>query len=227
VARDLLGKLLVRRLPEGVIAGRIVECEAYEEGDPASHSYRGLTDRTAVMFGPPGHLYVYFTYGVHFCMNVVTGEDGEGSAVLLRAVEPLDGMELMRQRRGVSVARELCSGPGRLTQAYGITRADNGMDLVGGRDLFVVLGDAIDEGRVGIGPRVGISVAVERPWRFYLNDSSFVSRRPSGGTRRPRRPGLKARAMETGKATATAAGKERARASGSAAEARSRRPPSA
>ena len=216
----------MRRLPEGVVAGRIVECEAYEEGDPASHSYRGLTDRTAVMFGPPGHLYVYFTYGMHFCMNVVTGKDGEGSAVLLRAVEPLEGIELMRQRRGVSTARELCSGPGRLTQAYAITRADNGIDLVAGRDLFVVRGDAVQEGRVGIGPRVGISVAMERPWRFYVNDSSFVSKNPSAGTRRARRPGLKARAMETGKATATAAGKERATASGSAAGARSRKPPS-
>jgi DNA-3-methyladenine glycosylase len=205
-----------------VIAGRIVECEAYEENDPASHSYRGLTDRTAVMFGPPGHLYVYFTYGMHFCMNVVTGEDGEGSAVLLRAVEPVEGIELMRERRGVATLRELCAGPGRLTQAYGITRADNGMDLVAGRDLFVVRGDPVPDDGVAVGPRVGISVAIERPWRFSVKDSSFVSRGPSAG---PRGPTLKRTARA--KATVMAAGKARAKASGSAAGATSRRPPSA
>jgi DNA-3-methyladenine glycosylase len=219
----------VRRLPEGVVAGRIVECEAYEESDPASHSYRGLTDRTAVMFGPPGHLYVYFTYGMHFCMNVVTGEDGEGSAVLLRAVEPVEGIELMRQRRGVAAPRELCAGPGRLTQAYGITRADNGMDLVAGGDLIVAPGDPVPYGDVAVGPRVGISVAMERPWRFYVKGSSFVSRSATGRPRGPRRAGLRATARATAAAAAraTAAAKARAKASGSAAEARSRRPPSA
>jgi DNA-3-methyladenine glycosylase len=170
--------MLVRRLPEGVITGRIVECEAYEEGDPASHSFRGLTERTAVMFGPAGHLYVYFTYGMHYCMNVVTGRDGDGSAVLLRAVEPVQGIDVMRDRRGVSEVRNLCAGPGRLTQAYGVTRAENGMDLVSGGDLVVAMGDPIGEDAVGIGPRVGISVAVDQPWRFYVAGSAFVSRRP-------------------------------------------------
>jgi DNA-3-methyladenine glycosylase len=217
--------LLVRRLPEGVIAGRIVESEAYEEKDPASHSYRGLTDRTAVMFGPPGHLYVYFTYGMHFCMNVVTGGDGAGSAVLLRAVEPFEGIELMRERRGVAALRQLCAGPGRLTQAYGITRADNGMDLVAGQDLLVVPGDPVPDDRVAVGPRVGISVATERPWRFSVKESSFVSRGPSAGPRGLPRPSLKQTARA--KARATAVGKGRAKASGSAAGATSRRPPSA
>jgi DNA-3-methyladenine glycosylase len=210
-----------------MIAGRIVECEAYEENDPASHSYRGLTDRTAVMFGPAGHLYVYFTYGMHFCMNVVTGEDGEGSAVLLRAVEPVEGIELMRERRGVETLRELCAGPGRLTQAYGIIRADNGMDLVAGRDLFVVPSDPVPDDWVAVGPRVGISVAMERPWRFYVKESSFVSRGPSARPRGPRRPTLKRTARATVTVTATAAGKGRAKASGSAAGGTSRRPPSA
>jgi DNA-3-methyladenine glycosylase len=158
------------------VAGRIVEVEAYEEGDQASHSYRGLTDRTAVMFGPPGHLYVYFAYGMHFCMNVVTGRPVEGSAVLLRAVEPVEGVEIMRGRRGVSELRSLCAGPGRLTQAYGITRADNGLDLVSGRDLFVSDGGPVRKEEIGVGPRIGITVATETPWRFYLRGSPFVSR---------------------------------------------------
>jgi DNA-3-methyladenine glycosylase len=186
VARDLLGRLLVRRLPEVMLAGRIVETEAYQEDDPASHSYRGPTDRTRVMFGPPGHLYVYFTYGMHYCMNVVTGKPGEGSAVLLRSVEPLEGEDWMAERRGgVSSPRLLCSGPARLTQAYGIGRADNGADLVQG-SLFVAAGRALPDERVGVGPRVGISLAADRPWRFVELGSPFVSRRGSGRRRRGR-----------------------------------------
>ena len=159
--------------------GRIVECEAYRSDDPASHSFRGLTPRTEVMFGPPGHLYVYFTYGMHFCCNVVTGREGEGSAVLLRAVEPLQGLDVMRERRGVTGARSLCSGPARLTQAYGLGRADNGLDLVAAeRGLFVAPGRPIPDGAVGVGPRVGINVATTRPWRFFEKGSPFVSRGP-------------------------------------------------
>lgn len=235
VARDLLGHILVRRLPEGLVAGRIVECEAYEEGDPASHSFRGLTDRTAVMFGPPGHLYVYFTYGMHFCMNVVTGRDGEGSAVLLRAAEPTDGVEIMRARRGLSDVRILCAGPGRLTQAYGITRADNGMDLVSGDDLFVAPGDSVDDRDVGVGQRIGISVATEKPWRFYVIGSPFTSRGSSSpkrtrqGIRRGPVPGATETVTESamGEATATASGMAKASGRGSAAEEGSPRPPSA
>jgi DNA-3-methyladenine glycosylase len=176
VARDLIGRLLVRRLSAVTLMGRIVECEAYQEDDPASHSFRGVTNRTEVMFGPAGRLYVYFTYGMHFCMNVVTGREGEGSAVLLRAVEPLEGLEWMRHRRGVADPRLLCSGPARLTQAYGIGRADNGMDLLAARDLFVARGRPIPEDGVGVGPRVGITAATERPWRFYELGNRFVSR---------------------------------------------------
>jgi DNA-3-methyladenine glycosylase len=178
VARDLLGRLLVKRVLGGPqLVGRIVESEAYRQDDPASHSYRGRTARTDVMFGPPGHLYVYFTYGMHHCMNVVTGRDGEGSAVLLRAVEPLEGLEWMALRRaGPPDPRLLCAGPARLTQAYGVGRADNGIDLVAGDDLFVAEGSPVPDERVGVGPRVGITVALERPWRFVELGNPFVSR---------------------------------------------------
>ena len=193
VARDLLGRLLVRRDPQGLLVGRIVECEAYQQDDPASHSYRGPTARTAVMFGPAGHLYVYFTYGMHFCMNVVTGRPGEGSAVLLRAVEPLEGLELMRSRRPGAPDRLLCAGPARLTQAYRIGRGDNGLDLAAGGPLFVAAGTPLPEDRVAVDLRVGITRAVELPWRFSEAGSPFVSVRrgagSSGGGGRGRRAG--------------------------------------
>src|SRR6266568_1903595 len=140
LARHLLGRHLVRIVDGTVLVGRIIECEAYQQDDPASHSYRGRTARTEVMFGPPGHLYVYFTYGMHFCMNVVTGRDGEGSAVLLRAVEPLEGLPEMARRRQTEDARLLCAGPARLCQAFGVGREHNGVDLVGDGDLHVERG---------------------------------------------------------------------------------------
>jgi DNA-3-methyladenine glycosylase len=169
------------------------------------------------MFGPPGHLYVYFSYGMHFCMNVVTGEDGEGSAVLLRAVEPTQGIEIMRERRGVSDVRSLCAGPGRLAQAFGITRAENGLDLVSGGDLFVDEGEPIGEEILGAGRRIGISAAIDRPWRFYVMGSSFVSKTPvSGRSRRAAGSAAMPTAMETEKAPVS--GTRRARARGSAEE---------
>jgi DNA-3-methyladenine glycosylase len=183
VARDLIGRLLVRPLPGGRLVGRIVESEAYQEGDPASHSFRGRTARNEVMFGRSGHLYVYFSYGMHFCMNVVTGRDGEGSAVLLRAVEPVEGIDWMLARRGLDDVRLLCAGPGRLTQAFGIDRAHNGADLVAGDVLFVASGSDVPEDRIGVSPRVGLTLGVDRPWRFFEAGSPFVSRR-SGGRRR-------------------------------------------
>ncbi len=187
VAPDLLGRLLVRRLEDGVLlVGRIVECEAYQEDDPASHSYRGRTSRTEVMFGPPGHLYAYFSYGVHWCCNVVTGRDGEGSAVLLRAVEPLTGLERMRQLRGgVKGARLLCAGPGRLTQAFAIGRQHNGADLVRDGDVFLSAGEAVAPDRVEAGPRVGISVGRGRLWRFCERGNGFVSPARIRAARRP------------------------------------------
>jgi DNA-3-methyladenine glycosylase len=183
VARDLIGRLLVRPLAHDILVGRIVECEAYQEGDPASHSFRGRTERNEVMFGQPGHLYVYFTYGMHFCMNVVTGRHGEGSAVLLRAAEPVEGLEWMRNRRGREDARLLCAGPGRLTQAFGIDRAHNGIDLVGGDVMFIARGTPVSDERLGESARVGVTVGMDRPWRYFEAGSPFVSRR-SGGRRR-------------------------------------------
>ncbi|MEX2458683.1 MAG: DNA-3-methyladenine glycosylase [Actinomycetota bacterium] len=186
VARDLLGRDLVRRTPEGVLVARLVETEAYQEGDPASHSFRGPTARTEVMFGPPGHLYVYFTYGMHFCMNVVTGRAGEGSAVLLRAAEPLEGLAAMAAARGTGAVRLVCAGPARLTQAFGVGRQANGTDLVAGGDLFVSRGEPVGEDAVEVTPRIGIRVATERPWRYVVAGSPFASRgrlRPAGSPR--------------------------------------------
>ena len=177
VAPELLGRVLVRVLPDGTrLAARLVEVEAYEQGDPASHSYRGrATRRTEVMFGAPGRLYVYFTYGVHFCSNVVTGPDGYGSAVLLRAAEPLDGFEAMAANRGTDRLRLLCSGPARLTQAFGIGRDDNGADLVKDPGLFLLAGSPLAPRTVVRSTRVGVNVGVERRWRFFERGSAFVS----------------------------------------------------
>jgi DNA-3-methyladenine glycosylase len=183
VAPDLLGQVLVRAFPDGSRASvRIVEVEAYGPDDPASHAFRGETPRNAVMFGRPGFLYVYFTYGMHHCMNVVTGRVGEGSAVLLRAAEPLEGMESMAARRGRDGALDLCSGPGRLTQALAIDRRDDGQDLVAGRDLWMEVGSRHEA--VAVGNRVGVR-ETSRPWRFWLEGNPFVSRgRPGPPTGR-------------------------------------------
>jgi len=175
VAPELLGRVLVRVLSDGTrLAARLVEVEAYEQGDPASHSYPGRpTRRTEVMFGAPGRLYVYFTYGMHFCSNVVTGPDGYGSAVLLRAAEPLDGLGAMAANRGTD--RLLCSGPARLTQALAIGRDDNGADLVKDPGLFLLAGSPVSARAVARSTRVGVNVGVERRWRFFERGSAFVS----------------------------------------------------
>jgi DNA-3-methyladenine glycosylase len=157
------------------IGGRIVEVEAYEETDPASHSYGGPRGRNTVMFGPPGRLYVYRSYGVHWCANIVCDVEGRGAAVLLRALEPSHGLEQMRGRRGVTETRLLCSGPGRLTQALGVSGADNGAVL--GRPPFELRPPA-EAARVDATPRIGITKAVERPWRYVVRDSPWLSRAP-------------------------------------------------
>jgi DNA-3-methyladenine glycosylase len=177
VAPELLGRVLVRTLADGSrLAARLVEVEAYEQGDPASHSYRGRpTLRTEVMFGPPGRLYVYFTYGQHFCSNVVTGPDGVGSAVLLRAAEPLEGLEVMSANRGMDDVALLCSGPARLTQAFGIARAENGTDLVRDPKLVLHSGTPLGPRAISRSTRVGVSVGGERLWRFFERGSTFVS----------------------------------------------------
>ena len=177
VAPALLGKVLVRSGGTGRrLAARIVETEAYEEDDPASHSFGGRTTRNAVMFGPPGRLYVYFTYGMHFCMNVVTGRDGEGSAVLLRAAEPLEGTDPMARRRGTIDPLLLCSGPARLCQALGVDRGANGADLVEGDEFWIERGRRIERAHVVAGPRVGIRAGTDRRWRFVVVGDRFASR---------------------------------------------------
>jgi DNA-3-methyladenine glycosylase len=188
VAPDLLGRVLVRRLTDGArLAGRIVEAEAYEPGDPASHAYRRLTRGNATMFGPPGHLYVYFTYGNHFMMNAVTRGSGDGSAVLLRAAEPLEGLDVMAARRGRDAGVDLCSGPGKLAQAYGIDRSLDGADLVRGAEIWIEGGEPVATSLVATSIRVGVNVGLDAAWRFYVRDDPFVSRGrpgpPSG--RRP------------------------------------------
>ncbi len=176
MARDLLGTVLVRELPGGRLAARLVEVEAYQEDDPASHSFRGRTARTDVMFGRPGHLYVYFIYGMHWCMNVVSGREGEGSAVLLRAAEPLEGLQEMARRRGTGDPRLLCAGPARLAQAFAVTGDENGTDLARGEGLFLAAGTPFEDDAVGAGPRVGIRLAAERPWRYAALGSRYLSR---------------------------------------------------
>jgi DNA-3-methyladenine glycosylase len=174
VAPDLIGATLLCR----GVGGIIVEVEAYHQTDPAAHSYRGRTPRNAVMFGPPGHAYVYRSYGIHWCLNFVCEPAGSASAVLIRALQPTDGVATMRRRRGVMAGgvmdeRLLCSGPGRLCQALGITGADNGLAL----ELPVFkLRARITAPELAIGPRIGISVAVEQPWRYGLAGSPFLSK---------------------------------------------------
>ena len=176
VAPELLGRILVRRLPDGTrLAARLVEVEAYGPDDPASHAFRGPTPRNLVMFGPPGRLYVYFSYGMHLCSNVVTGHAGEGSAVLLRAAEPLEGLEAMARHRGLGDVRRLCAGPGRLTQALGIGRPENGADLVRGTDVFLTTGEPTSSSLRARTTRVGVNAGAERRWRWFERGSAFVS----------------------------------------------------
>jgi len=176
VAKDLLGRTFVRILSDGKrLAARIVETEAYEEDDAASHSYKRQTARNEVMFGKPGLLYVYFTYGMHYCMNLVTGRDGEGSAVLLRAAEPLESLPSMRRRRKQTGEHLLCSGPARFCEAFGIGRRENGTDLAESRAIFLEVGTSVARGHIRVAPRVGIREATEKPWRFFVKNDRFVS----------------------------------------------------
>lgn len=167
MARDLLGKLVATGEGVSSVVGRIVETEAYTADDPASHSFRGETARNRPMFGPPGRLYVYRSYGIHWCANVVTGAAGDGQAVLLRAVELTDGIELARARRGGRADRELVNGPGKLCQAFGIDGRHDDIDLTSRSSAVRILDDGTPPPRHPIvGPRVGISKAVDVPWRF-------------------------------------------------------------
>ena len=171
LARDLLGKVVVSEEDGSRTAGRIVEAEAYRPDDPASHSYRGPTRGNRTMFGAPGHLYVYVSHGIHHCMNAV---GRAGSAVLIRALEPLEGDGAMATRRGLEDARLLCAGPGRLCQALGVTRSHDGLDLTRGSAVWIA--DGSPPGRVLRTPRIGLSVAAEKRWRFVEEGSPFASR---------------------------------------------------
>ncbi len=176
VAKRLLGQLLVRRVGSKVLSGVIVEAEAYRgRDDPASHAYRGETARNKVMFGEAGHAYVYFSYGFHWCLNVTTETTGVPGAVLLRALEPLEGVSLMKVNRKKDDTMELTNGPGKLTQALKIGKALNGEDLVESRRLFLARGD----GKVivvGNSSRVGIRDGLEQRWRYFISGNPFVSR---------------------------------------------------
>jgi DNA-3-methyladenine glycosylase len=168
-APDLVGAIL---LVDGV-GGTIVEVEAYDQEDPAAHGYRGRTVRNASMFGPPGHAYVYRSYGVHWCLNFVCEDEGRASAVLLRALEPKDGLEIMRRRRGLADDRLLCAGPGRLCQALAVTREHDGLPL--DRPPFR-LEPRQDEVDVSAAPRIGITRAADLPWRYAATGSRYLSR---------------------------------------------------
>ena len=180
VARQLLGKVLVRRSGRELLSGLIVEVEAYSgSDDPASHAFRGRTPRNDVMFGEGGHLYVYFTYGMHFCANVVTGQEGTGCAVLLRALEPLEGIAFMarRRKRPLSHVRELLSGPAKLCQAMDIGRASERRRICAGmRSGSRTAGFVLRPRDIASAPRIGITQGREHLWRYVIRDSAFLSR---------------------------------------------------
>jgi len=185
VARDLLGSRLVRVLDGERLSGIVIETEAYRgKRDPASHAYRGKTRRNEVMFGPAGHAYVYFTMGMHYCLNVTTEPEGTAAAVLIRALEPEEGVETMRRNRGTVDIRRIAAGPGNLTKALAIDRRLNGEDLVSSPVLFLERGERIRG--IGASPRVGVSAGAYFRWRFFAPGSPFVSKgRPSVSAQNP------------------------------------------
>jgi DNA-3-methyladenine glycosylase len=174
LARYLIGKIVVRELPEGVVSGRIVETEAYIVGDAAGHAYRGMTPRNRALFLERGHAYVYLAYGVSYMLNVSSEKPGIGAGVLIRALEPLDGIAIMQRNRGIERLRELARGPGRLAAALRIDRRLDGLDLCQKGPLWLARGDR-KLGKIGQGIRIGISKDADRVLRFFLCDNPFVS----------------------------------------------------
>jgi DNA-3-methyladenine glycosylase len=174
LARFLIGKMLVRKLAEGVAAGRIVETEAYPVGDPAGHAFRGLTPRNATLFGERGRAYIYLAYGSSFMLNVSSEKCGVGAGVLIRAIEPTEGVAIMRRNRGVEPLRDLGRGPGRLCAALRVDRRLDGVDLCQAGPLWLG-SDGLARGEIGESIRIGITRAADRPMRFYLRGNSFVS----------------------------------------------------
>jgi DNA-3-methyladenine glycosylase len=184
VARELLGKVLIRQTAGVRLTARIVEVEAYlGEKDPASHSAAGNTARTSVLFGPPGHAYVYFIYGAHYCLNVSCEPEGLAGGVLFRALEPLSGVDEMAQARGIEIQRpadqhQLTNGPGKLAEAFGITRArDNGSDLTTPASSLWIGEDGYRARGIRTTPRIGITKATDKPWRYLLDGNAFVSKK--------------------------------------------------
>jgi DNA-3-methyladenine glycosylase len=181
-AQDLLGCFLEHTEKSGTVIGRIVETEAYMVNDEAAHSFRGKTKRNGVLFGPVGHAYVYFIYGKHCCLNAVTGKEGSGEAVLIRALEPVGGLEIMQQRRRTQIPQNLCSGPGKLTQALGVTLRCNGVSLVDSRlrilspSQFPDYTPVRDQDIVST-TRIGITKSIDLPLRFMIKGNRFVSRK--------------------------------------------------
>ncbi len=183
VAINLLGKILVKKTSKKIFAGKIVEVEAYDGStDEAAHTFRGKTKRNEIMFGEGGFFYVYFTYGAHFCCNVVTGKKNKGTAVLLRALEPIEGIEEMSMNRfGHYLLNEkekinLTNGPGKLCKAFNIDRSFNGVDLTG-NEIFLLTQPKVPAMNIVTTKRIGISKSVNLPWRFYIKDNPFVSRK--------------------------------------------------
>jgi len=183
VARDLLGKVLVKSNGKEILAGKIVEVESYHgDIDAAAHSYGGITKRNEIMFEAGGYLYVYFTYGAHHCCNVVTGKKGQGTAVLIRAIEPIIGLNRMiknRFERKLKNEKEifnLTSGPGKVCQAFKLDRSHSGTDLTGNK-IFILNGEKIKSRDIGISKRIGITRSVDLPWRFFIKDNPYLSRK--------------------------------------------------
>jgi len=182
-AKDLLGKILVRVINGKILSGIIVESEAYRSiDDPASHSYRGKTERNSVMFGEVGHAYVYFTYGNHYCLNIVAKENAvPAGAVLIRAIEPMKGIKQMQKFRRISDLSNLTNGPGKLTKALNVTKKQNGTDVTKNGELYILNGMDVDSSSIMATSRIGIRVALDKHWRFLIADNKFVSRRARTG----------------------------------------------